>query len=98
MIPKGIANHTGSRSKNTTLLLLAVTQLTDTTNWRQGWTEREERHGTRNRSTAGQLSEGGGGVDNDIVDINENYVNNINSNTELVNKVDGLAVEDTGTT
>ena len=40
----------------------------------------------------------GAGLDNDVVDIDENYVNYINSNPKLVHKVDELAVEYTGTT
>ena len=46
----------------------------------------------------GQPSEGEAGLDNDIVNINENYMNYIKSNTKLVQKVDELAVADTGTT
>ena len=40
---------------------------------------------------------GGLRLDNDIVDMNENYINYTNYNTKLVNKVDELAVADTGT-
>ena len=40
----------------------------------------------------------GAGLDSYIVDINENYINYTNSNPKLVNKVDELAVIDTGMT
>ena len=40
----------------------------------------------------------GGVLDNDIVDIDENYINYNNSNPKLVHKADELAVEDTGMT
>ena len=41
---------------------------------------------------------GGAGLDKDIVNINENYINYIQSNPTLVKTVDELAVADTGTT
>ena len=41
---------------------------------------------------------GGAGLDKDIVNINVNYMNYIQSNTKLVQTVDDLSVEDTGTT
>ena len=44
------------------------------------------------------MSEGAAGLDNDIVNININYINYINYNTKLVQTVDELAVTDTGTT
>ena len=69
-----------------------------TTNWRRGWTSRESRHGTRSGSTAGLPSEEGGGVDKDIVNMNRNYINNIQSNPKLVRTVDELAVAGTGAT
>ena len=40
----------------------------------------------------------GAGLDNDIVDMNENYINYINYNPKLVHEVDELAVAYTGTT
>ena len=40
----------------------------------------------------------GEGLDNDIVYINENYINYINYNPKLVHEVDELAVAYTGTT
>ena len=52
----------------------------------QGWDKRQ----------ANQVR--GTGLDNNIVDINENYINYTNYNPKLVHKVDGLAVADTGTT
>ena len=41
---------------------------------------------------------GGAGLDNNIVDINENYITYINYNLKLVHKVDGLEVADMGIT
>ena len=41
---------------------------------------------------------GGAGLDKDIVDINENYINYIQSNPKLVISVEELALADTGTT
>ena len=38
------------------------------------------------------------GLDKDIVNINENYINYIQSNPKLVQTVDELAVSDMGTT
>ena len=71
-----------------------------TTNWRRNWIPGEESNGTRIGSTADQLDEGGAGLYSDIVDINENYIHNINSNPKLVEvtDVDELAVADTGVT
>ena len=66
------------------------------TNWRRGWIPRKENNGTRIGSTAGQPREGGAGLDNDIVDTNEKYINYINSNTKVVHTVDELSVSDTG--
>ena len=37
-------------------------------------------------------------LDKDIVNINENYINDIQSNPKLVKTVDDLAVADMGTT
>ena len=51
----------------------------------------------RSGSETGQLSEGAAGLDNDIINININYINYINYNTKLVQTVDELAVADTGT-
>ena len=96
--PTGIAHLMGLNSRSLILLILASTQLMDTTNWRHGLTPREERYGTRILSTAGQPSEGGAILDNNIVDINENYINYINSNPNIVHKLDELVVVDTGTT
>ena len=47
---------------------------------------------------ADQASEEGTGLDSDIDDINENYINYINSNPNIVHKLDELVVVDTGTT
>ena len=38
------------------------------------------------------------GLDRDILDIHENYMNYINSNPKIVNRVDELVVADTGKT
>ena len=35
-------------------------------------------------------------LDNNIININKNHINYINSNPKLVNKVDKIAVADTG--
>ena len=40
---------------------------------------------------------GGAGLDKYIVNINENYINYIQSNPKLVQTMDNLAVADTGT-
>ena len=54
--------------------------------------------GKRNWSTGDQQSEGGAGLDKDIVNINENSINYIQSNPKFVLSVEDLAVADTGTT
>ena len=46
----------------------------------------------------GPTEGGGAGLDKDIVNINENYINYIQSNPKLVLSVEDLAVADTGTT
>ena len=51
------------------------------------------------RGTNGEPTEWGGtGLDKDIVNINANYINYIQSNPKLVLSVEDLAVADTGTT
>ena len=47
---------------------------------------------------SGPTEWGGAGLDENIVNINKNYFKYIQSNPKLVQTVDELAVEDTGTT
>ena len=53
--------------------------------WNKEWTN------------GGPTEWGGAGLDKDIVNINENYINYIQSNPKLVLSVEDLAVVDTGT-
>ena len=79
-----IANLTGLRSRNPIFPQLAANPLMDKKNWQPEWIQGEEKHGTRIVSTAGQPSERGAVLDSDIVDINENFTNCINSNHKVV--------------
>ena len=52
----------------------------------------------REWSNRGPTKQVGAGLDKDIVNINENYINYIQSNPELVQTVDDLEVAETGKT